>query len=413
MGDESLSEESDTDADKDGKNANGKLEDTRASARPSTVTNSNNKKANKTQRFFDTMRTISKSPTKPIKDEVKEEPQSSTDTELTALFSKLEIRFNDSSVKVTKERIYSIAFHPSNDSILVAAGDKKGMLAFWDAGKTLEDPHSDSHVVFQFQPHLKPISAVRYLPTDHSKLYTASYDGSVRIMDVNAEVFREVFVHPNETWITSFDFHPTTPYNIWFSDGHGFVGTHDTRTPSPKTIPPGQESMIEDDASSRDPMSGSEEQGNDFPLYALSDKKISCISLHPTDPNYLLASGLGRNVMIFDIRNFSTEKDAEPVVEFNDYAKSVSSAHWYPDGKGFVTLSYDDTIRFYPDAWKASSGITKNPLNYKATHNNQTGACFIPLGHLETPKLILSPFQVVGSQISALSHPKTLDQSSR
>ena len=35
-------------------------------------------------------------------------------------------------LKVVKERVFSLAIHPSLDSVLVAAGDKWGNLGFWD-----------------------------------------------------------------------------------------------------------------------------------------------------------------------------------------------------------------------------------------------------------------------------------------
>ena len=52
----------------------------------------------------------------------------------------IEFRFRDRTqkldiqhlAKVTKERIYSIAVHPSCEKVLACAGDKSGNIGIWD-----------------------------------------------------------------------------------------------------------------------------------------------------------------------------------------------------------------------------------------------------------------------------------------
>ena len=71
--------------------------------------------------------------------------------------------------KMTKERIYSLNFHPTaqSDTLLLCAGDKMGVLSFLDASSALTrgggtDPDETDVGVFRTHPHAKPISAIRF-----------------------------------------------------------------------------------------------------------------------------------------------------------------------------------------------------------------------------------------------------------
>ena len=52
-------------------------------------------------------------------------------------FSKMKIT-PQQVAKVTKERIYSVAIHPSREKVLVCAGDKSGSLGMWDVVSSME-----------------------------------------------------------------------------------------------------------------------------------------------------------------------------------------------------------------------------------------------------------------------------------
>lgn len=101
------------------------------------------------------------------------------------------------SVKVTKEMVYSIEFHPSPSKLIAFVGEKKGYLALWDVSDTLSqcetvvDDEIDP-VVHLFKPHTRSISKIMHHPTDLNKIFTSAYDGSVRVFDVVAQKFDEV-----------------------------------------------------------------------------------------------------------------------------------------------------------------------------------------------------------------------------
>ena len=118
--------------------------------------------------------------------------------------------------KVSKSRIYSLAWHPSNCKLLVAVGDRDGnvgndnccffvvvfvfamsnLLAnivnnhtgFWDIDK-LEDKHQG---VRAFKVHNQPINCITFDRFNSTRLLTTSYDGYVRCLDLHSNVFDEV-----------------------------------------------------------------------------------------------------------------------------------------------------------------------------------------------------------------------------
>ena len=56
---------------------------------------------------------------------------------------------------------------------MVAAGDKQGNLGLWN----VDD--GDAGIV-NYRPHTGVINRLQYHPTDSTKLFTTSYDGTVR-----------------------------------------------------------------------------------------------------------------------------------------------------------------------------------------------------------------------------------------
>jgi WD40 repeat protein len=80
--------------------------------------------------------------------------------------------------KVCPERIYSTVVHPTADSLVVTCGDKWGNLGVWRVG------HEGEEAVALYRPHTSVINMLQYHPHDHAKLYSLSYDGTIRCMDI-------------------------------------------------------------------------------------------------------------------------------------------------------------------------------------------------------------------------------------
>jgi WD40 repeat protein len=127
-------------------------------------------------------------------------------------------------VKAVEERIYAIAFHPRRDRVVVACGDKRGNLALWNA----DAPDSDESVVAMYRPHTLPTTQLHFQPGDATKLLSASFDGTVRQLDLHAAQFTELFATDDHAGITSMAL-GTQPGVVLASGDDGHVWTIDTR----------------------------------------------------------------------------------------------------------------------------------------------------------------------------------------
>ena len=105
-----------------------------------------------------------------------------------------QISINDDHcvAKVTPDRIYSIVCHPSDDALLVGAGDKQGFVGLWNVNQTAKDDTGKQGGIHLFKVHSGPVCCLEWTPKG-DKLLSASYDGSVRSFDVTSQKFIEVF----------------------------------------------------------------------------------------------------------------------------------------------------------------------------------------------------------------------------
>ncbi|KAJ3399658.1 hypothetical protein CcCBS67573_g04813 [Chytriomyces confervae] len=264
----------------------------------------------------------------------------------------------EGSVKITREMVFAIAVHPSVDTMLSLVGDKLGNLSLWDISATLERNKSRAvegeevePVVCSFKPFKKPISKIVFQHDKLSKVFMSSYDGSLRLMDLETKQFSDLFIHPAEfEMISHFDMCQNSNL-LWISDGSGGATLLDTRESNSKPAV----------------------------IHQLSEKKINTIHVNPANPNYIAVAGLERSVKIFDIRRLNVKEKSgneesdgedgivEPLLSL-EHRLSVNSAYWDPLGKDIISTSFDDTL-----------GLMKDVLNKKGAgvirirHNNQTG----------------------------------------
>ena len=108
--------------------------------------------------------------------------------------------------KVVPDRIYGIAVHPAMDGVVVAAGDKVGHVGIWnvDASSSLGAVNNDhdkkktttNDGVHLFRFHSGAASCLEWT---QNALFSASYDGTVRVFDVEAEKFSQVFATYDDT----------------------------------------------------------------------------------------------------------------------------------------------------------------------------------------------------------------------
>lgn len=270
-------------------------------------------------------------------------------------------------IKITPERIYSMGFHPTEDKALVFAGDKLGNLGLFDASQKMpdikteddddgEDAEDPTPAITTFKLHTRTISTIHFAAAQPSHVFTASYDSSIRKLDLSAGMSTEVWAPADPSTdapVSGLAIPPTDPHMLYFTTLDGAFGMHDTRT-----------------ASSDPPAT----------LIQLSEKKIGGFSCHPLHPHLLATASLDRTVRLWDLRAMKGRGDARrpAMVAQHESRLSVSHAAFNAAGQ-IATSSYDDTIKLYNlhncGEWSAGHELTDEEFAPAAIvpHNNQTG----------------------------------------
>ncbi|GME40972.1 hypothetical protein GTA08_BOTSDO10586 [Neofusicoccum parvum] len=267
-----------------------------------------------------------------------------TDKELRALREKMNglqlwEGFEPNQIKLTPERIYSMGFHPTTEKALIFAGDKMGNLGLFDGSQNVaevkaekaEDDEEDDEAepaVTTFKIHTRTISASQFSSTESHALFSASYDSSVRKLDLNKGVAVEVYAPADKSEdapLSGVDV--GTPNVVYFSTLDGSFGMHDIRTPPDNT-------------------GGTQ-------LFQLSEKKIGGFSMHPIHKHLFATASLDRTMKVWDLRKITVGNVA--------------------------TASYDDTVKIYDFSncsdWKPGAQLSDEKLEPATIipHNNQTG----------------------------------------
>ncbi|XP_035670325.1 WD repeat-containing protein 76-like isoform X2 [Branchiostoma floridae] len=254
--------------------------------------------------------------------------------------------------KVTPERIFSVAVHPSTTKMLVCAGDKWGRLGLWDV-----ESQEGEDGVYSYNPHSRPINCLQFSPVHHGKLYMCSYDGTMRCAEFEKNIFSEVFSTEEGTdqLVKYFDFLSEDGTTCLVGLGDGDVAVVDTRT------------------------KGTEAEH----LYPAHDRTIKTVSVHPTQRHYFVTCCNDSNVYIYDLRNMKKKGSQQFVASLYQHTRSVSSAYFSPaSGSRILTTCFDDRIRLFDT--KVIGQPTVKPLR-EIRHNNQTGRWLTPLRAVWVP----------------------------
>ena len=293
-----------------------------------------------------------------------------TDKELRALREKMSglqlwEGFEPNRIKITPERIYSLGFHPTAEKPLIFAGDKLGNLGLFDGSQQNaevkkednEDDEDEEDVepeITTFKTHTRTISAMHFSPTESNTLYTASYDSSIRKLDLEKGVAVEVYAPTDRSIdapISGVDIPRTDPHMVYFTTLDGQFGMHDMRTPS-----------------------------GEARLFQLSEKKIGGFTLHPAQPHFIATASLDRTMKLWDLRKFSGKGDAKTPALIGEHESRLSVSHAAFNSAGQVaTASYDDTVKIYDFSgssnWAVGASLTEEEMQpaTRIQHNNQTG----------------------------------------
>ncbi|KAM7104079.1 WD repeat-containing protein 76 [Ciconia maguari] len=233
--------------------------------------------------------------------------------------------------KVVKYRVCSMAIHPSESIIFVAAGDKSGQIGLWNVNCESEE---GAHV---FIPHNYPVSCMHFSPFNPAHLLSLSND-TLRCGDVTRAVFDEIC--RSEESLSSFDFLEDNASTAIVGHWDGGIAVVDRRTP-------GTSSELSAD---------------------IGFKRTRTVHVHPVNKQYFIAAG-SVDVCIYDVRYLKSNGN-KPVSSLKGHTKSVASAYFSPvTGNRVVTVCADDKLRVY-DTTSLSSTVA---VLSTVRHNNNTG----------------------------------------
>ncbi|QDS77984.1 hypothetical protein FKW77_002079 [Venturia effusa] len=264
-------------------------------------------------------------------------------------------------IKMTPERIYSMAFHPTAEKALVFAGDKKGNLGIFDSSQTTtvkaeddEDEDSFEAAITTLKPHTGAIAAFQFSQTDPNAVFMASHDSSIRRLDLAKGVAVEVYApadSKSDEGLTGLQINPQDPNILYFTSLYGTFGIHDIREGKAPTQ-----------------------------TFELSEKKIGGFTLHPAYPHFIVTASLDRYMRLWDLRKISGKAGEKMPALVGEHLSRLSVSHAAFNGAGQVaTSSYDDTIKVYDfsecKSWPAGHQVQEEEMEPKTVikHNNQTG----------------------------------------
>lgn len=266
-------------------------------------------------------------------------------------------------IKIVPERVYAMGFHPTEEKPIIFAGDKTGAMGVFDASQEVpsveddEDEEADlpDPVISAFSTHSRTITSFHFSPIDPNAVFSASYDSSIRKLDLDKGVSVQVYAPPDgndDHPISAIDMSAVNPHILLFSTLQGSLGRHDLRT-----------------------------KASEAEVWSLTDHKIGGFSLHPAHPHLVATASLDRTLKIWDLRKIARDDDDErrPALMGEHGSRlSVSHASWSSAGH-VATSSYDDTVKIYDFSGAGSwdPGRTLSDRDMKPTqqirHNNQTG----------------------------------------
>ncbi|NWS01836.1 WDR76 protein, partial [Motacilla alba] len=212
--------------------------------------------------------------------------------------------------KVVKSRVCSMAIHPSESTVLVAAGDKFGHVGLWNVSCGTEE---GAHV---FIPHNFNVNCMHFSPCNPAHLLSLSND-ALRCGDVTRAVFDEIC--KSEEDLSCFDFLEENACTAIVSHWSGPVAVVDRRTP-------GVSSELSVD---------------------IGFRRTRTVHVHPVNKQYFLAAG-SVDVCVFDVRYLRNAKENKPLSSLTGHTKSVASAYFSPvTGNRVVTVCADDRLRIF------------------------------------------------------------------
>lgn len=247
-------------------------------------------------------------------------------------------------VKTVEAAAVHMEWLPRTDCLIVGAADKRGHLGLLridaaNADGGLDDDDDDDGVMM-LKPHRQYISGLRWAPD--AKLWTSSYEGSVRALDVPSGKSLEMYFS-EELEFSAFDLH-TDGYTGLCASNRGDLVQLDSRSSAPASA---QHASI-------------------------GQRKVNSLHIEPAAGRLFVSSAADGAVCVWDLRKFG--KSMRPLHTL-EHAKSCQGAYFAPDGSSRVlTTCYDDHLR----VWTLAGEKAQKPGVLAIRHNCNTGRWVVP-----------------------------------
>ena len=226
--------------------------------------------------------------------------------------------------KLCKVRLSSMAIHPGH-KLIVAGGSKQGEVGLFMPG--------ENKVTIRLEPHTDLVGGCQF---SWNKLFTSSYDSSIRMFDSETLQYDQLYSDP-EVWFRALNV--CNENELLVAGTNGQVLKVDVRDNSKVCEYPAKPDF-----------------GKYGSLWALDHTKY--------DTNYFLSTSNNATIAAWDHRNTK-----HPVDMNTSHTKTVSSAIFDPiRGKRIVSVGYDDKVCILDFSDKAKLSEVK-----KISHSNNTG----------------------------------------
>jgi WD40 repeat protein len=250
-------------------------------------------------------------------------------------FTKLKLH-EDDVVKMTPNRITAVALSSSTDNVIAVAGDKAGYMTLWNTSKSV-----DENRTYRYRPHISNIMKLSFTEDDEHKLFSFSYDGTIRCLDLQKQEFSLMLLDDfSDGYLTDGVLLNENHLNALVAKSTGMVSLLDFRA-------------------SKDSYQWS---------YEAQGTKLNSIQQHPTNSHLIITAGSKNGgIAVHDLRKAG--KNWQELTYIGDHTKSINAACVSPDGQYLLSVSLDDTIR----VWKNFENGNDHLISTVYKHNNWTG----------------------------------------
>ncbi|KAE8658112.1 FAD-dependent oxidoreductase family protein [Hibiscus syriacus] len=201
--------------------------------------------------------------------------------------------------RIMPGRIMVVKCFPSSSMSLIAAGNKFGNNAFWNV-----DSRDDG--IYLYHPHSGPISGILIQQYSMSKIYSSCYDGFIRLMDAEKEIF-DLVISCDDT-VYSLSQQPNNSANLYFGEGHGGLNVWDIRT------------------------------GKSSNNWMRHEDRINTINFNSQNPNSMATCSTDGIACIWGLRSMNSRKPK--TLRIVSHNRAGHSAYFSPSGSSLATTKY-------------------------------------------------------------------------